>query len=120
MATLWERTPPRLPPAEPLPLRGDSSEGFQGFFSEFCSEKATSSRRERCRKLFDFSHLDGLQLQTEEPRRSPQITHDEVVLVTGKPKNRNARYLRHRLRQQLHTLLDHAACEGRHARDVAA
>ena len=43
MATLWERTPPRLPPAEPLPLRGDSSEGFQGFFSEFCSEKATSS-----------------------------------------------------------------------------
>ena len=43
MATLWERTPPRLPPAEPLPLRGDSSDGFQGFFSEFCSEKATSS-----------------------------------------------------------------------------
>jgi len=43
MATLWERTPQRLPPAEPLPLRGDSSEGFQGFFSEFCSEKATSS-----------------------------------------------------------------------------
>ena len=28
---------------EPLPLRGDSSEGFQGFFSEFCSEKASSS-----------------------------------------------------------------------------
>src|SRR6516165_11696338 len=43
MATLWERTPQRLPPAEPLPLRGDSSDGFQGFFSEFCSEKATSS-----------------------------------------------------------------------------
>src|SRR5262249_52102979 len=43
MATLWERTPQRLPPPGPLPLRGDSSEGFQGFFSEFCSEKATSS-----------------------------------------------------------------------------
>jgi len=56
MATLWERTPQRLPPAEPLPLRGDSSEGFQGFFSEFCSEKATSSpvfmrERERQHKV---------------------------------------------------------------------
>jgi len=56
MATLWERTPQRLPPAEPLPLRGDSSDGFQGFFSEFCSEKATSSpvfmrERERQHKV---------------------------------------------------------------------